>query len=158
MHSCHYTRAEVLYSVSSPSCNRPLWDRDPIQFCGVCFVPSCFDSIGFRVKPLEMFIQGCLLCTSGFSPGRKRAPSRGMFSCPPAPWAAGEMSGSSLPLGLCTGCSLCSDHCSSPTSTSSSLFSATFSESPSLTLVCGCSAPPPSRSVSARPPHAHHRK
>lgn len=156
MHSCHYTCAEVLHSVSSPSCNRPLWGRDPIQFCGVCFVPSCFDSTGFRVKPLEMFIQGCLLSTSGFSPGRKRAPSRGMFSCPPAPWAAGEMSGSSLPLGLCTGCSLCSDHCSSPTS--SSLFSATFSESPSLTLVCGCSAPPPSRSVSARPPRAHHRK
>lgn len=64
-------------------------------------------------------------------------PQQGMFPCPCAPLAVGEIFRFSLPLGLCTGCFLCSDHCFSPTSRS--LFSVTFSESfpdPLLWLLC----------------------
>lgn len=68
-----------------------------------------------------------------------------MFLCPHVPLTAGGMPGSSLPLGLCTGCSLCLDHCLSLSPRS--LFNVAFSESPSLTLISDCSPPPQGPSV-----------
>lgn len=57
----------------------------------------------------------CLLCTTAFSPWEEGCSHQG---CVSVPTTAGGMSGSAPPLGLCPGCSLCLDHCLSPSSRS----------------------------------------